>query len=193
MSLDMIFLNRKYYKAQGNRFLIAIALAVTLLASFPCSSFSEVQENRIKVAYIYNFAKFINWPQTAFKGDNDPIVIGIYGNNPFADSWDAIRDKRVGERSIVVRDNVAPQVFSNVHILFICESERIRLPHILEKLRNMSVLTVSDMSHFIDQGGMIEMFKDASAIRFKINQEAAKKANISISSKLLTLSKDTKN
>ena len=171
---------------------VLVALSLLCLLVLPRQDFAEVQEQQLKVVYVYNFAKFITWPEGQFRDEQAPVVVGIYGENPYADSWDVIRGKQVGGRNIMVRKNIDSTEFSDIHILFISRSEKRRLTLILQKLIGLPVLTVSDMDDFTERGGMIQLFQEGGKIRFKINTTAAKKANLIISSKLLNLAREAK-
>jgi hypothetical protein len=145
-------------------------------------------EYQIKAAFLFNFAKFVQWPQTAFAGETAPFVIGILGENPFhEDLARMIRNKTVDEHPVLVREIRSPPEATNCHILFVSNSEKNRLPEIIKSLKGASVLTVAEMEHFTENGGMIDFILESGKIRFEINNEAAANAGLRISSKLLSL------
>ncbi|MES1180225.1 MAG: YfiR family protein [Verrucomicrobiota bacterium] len=145
-------------------------------------------EYQIKAAFLYNFAKFVEWPPQAFAGDQSPIVIGVLGKNVFDDNLEKIiHGKTVNNHPFLFKEFHAVAEATNCHILFISASEEKRLPKILESLRGASVLTVSETDQFIADGGMIDFVIEDKKIHFQINDEAAKKAGLKISSKLLSL------
>jgi hypothetical protein len=150
---------------------------------------SQPTEYQIKAAFLFNFAKFVEWPPTAFAEATSPMVLGILGENPFGDDLERIiRGKTVNNRPLVVRtDFHSPGEATNCHILFISTSEKQRLPEILKGLRGASVLTVGETDRFTETGGMINFVVEGSKIRFQINDAAAKGAGLKISSKLLSL------
>jgi hypothetical protein len=145
-------------------------------------------EYQIKAAFLFNFAKFVQWPPSVFSSDNAPIVIGILGENPFGDNLARmVKNKTVDGRSLLVKEIVSVPEAVNCQILFISRSEENRLTEIIKTLNTSSVLTVADMDHFTVNGGMIRFVLDAAKIHFEINNEAATRAGLRISSKLLTL------
>lgn len=149
---------------------------------------STPTEYQIKAAFLFNFAKFVEWPEAAFAEAKSPIVIGILGENPFRDDLEqTIRNKTVNDRPLVAKEFHSSGEATNCHILFISASEKARLPEILESLRNTTVLTVSETDGFTEAGGMINFFLEGKKNRFQINDTAAKNARLKISSKLLSL------
>ena len=146
-------------------------------------------EYQIKAAFLYNFAKFVEWPAEAFATPTSPIVIGVLGDNVvFGDDLEqAINHKILNNRPLQFKKCDSVMAATNCHILFISASEKAGFPKILEGLRGSNVLTVSETGQFIEAGGMINFVIEENKIRFQINDEAAKKAGLKISSKLLRL------
>jgi hypothetical protein len=145
-------------------------------------------EYQIKAAFLFNFAKFVNWPPGVFAQPTSPIVIGILGENPFHDDLArTVRDKTVDDHPLVIKEFRSADQATNCHILFISTSEKNRLPEILKVLNGTSVLTVGEMERFTEAGGMINFVLEGTKIRFQINNDAATRAGLKISSKLLSL------
>ena len=145
-------------------------------------------EYEIKAAFLYNFAKFIEWPNSSTQCLQDSAIIGILGEDPFG----IILEHVIGEKTIRMK-KISIQRYSDIqnirecHILFISQSERERLSAVLYQLRQRHILTVSEIDHFAEQGGMIGLYIENNRIRFRINQDAIEAANLRISSKLLKL------
>ena len=149
---------------------------------------SPPTEYQLKAAFVYNFAKFVEWPPPAFGDATAPMVIGILGESPIRGDLDrAIRDKTINNRPLVIKEPHSAAEWTNCHILFISTSEKKRLPEILGSLHGASVLTVSETDGFTQTGGMINFVSEGNKIRFQINEAAAKNAGLKISSKLLSL------
>jgi len=145
-------------------------------------------EYQIKSAFLYNFAKFVEWPVSAFATPTSPIVVGVLGNNVFGDNLEkTLSNKVLNNRPLEYKKFESVMEATNCQILFISSSEKGKLPKIFEALRGTSVLTVSETPEFIEAGGMINFTLEANKIRFQINDETAKKARLKISSKLLSL------
>jgi hypothetical protein len=149
---------------------------------------SSPTEYQIKAAFLYNFAKFVRWPTQVFAGPTSPIVIGLLGKNVFGDDLErTIRDKVINGHPLQFKEFHSVIEATNCQILFISTSEKNYLPKILDGLHGMSVLTVSETDHFTEAGGMINFVIEDNKIHFQINNAAAKKAGLTISSKLLSL------
>jgi hypothetical protein len=149
---------------------------------------SQPTEYQIKAAFLFNFAKFVQWPPAAFSSVTSPIIIGILGENPFHDDLArTIRNKTVDDHPLLIKELLSPKDATNCHLLFISTSEKKRLPEILKGLKGTSVLTVGEMDHFTESGGMINFVMQGNKIRFQINQDEATRARLKISSKLMSL------
>jgi len=140
---------------------------------------------QVKAAFIYNFSQFVEWPPSAYEGNQAPFVIGILGENPFGNYLDElVKDEKVGSRSIVIKK------YRDIDDVKSCNILYINLPNAKEAMRalhNRSILTVSDADNFARDGGMVRFFTLNNKIRLQINPTAAKTVNINISSKLLRL------
>ena len=162
---------------------------------------SSTDINQLKAALIFNFAKFVEWPVARAAETN--IVLGILGKNPVGESLEKMiqgKNKKINNHLLVVTIFDSSVVPTNCHILFISDSETNRLPAIIKGLRDASasVLTVGETEGFTtERGGMIRLFPlsqvnpQVSKIRFQINEAAAKRAHLKISSKLLSLASPT--
>ena len=149
---------------------------------------SQPTEYQIKAAFLFNFAKFVEWPPKAIAGGSTPLVIGILGENPFHDDLARIiGNKTVDEHPLVIREYRSVSETTNCHMLFISNSEKARLPEILAHLKGSSVLSVGEMDQFTESGGAINFVMVGAKIRFQINNEAATSAGLKVSSKLLAL------
>lgn len=150
-------------------------------------------EYEVKAAFLFNFAKFVEWPPEVFADTNSPMVVGVLGKNVFGNNLEKIiRDRKVNNRSFQFRNYTSITEVTNCQILFISASEKNEFPKIVSALHNASVLTVSETDGFIEAGGMINFMFQNNNIRFQISDEAAKKAGLKISSKLLSLAVPTK-
>ena len=147
-------------------------------------------EYQVKAALLYNFSKFVDWPETSFQNAAAPIIIGILGNDPFGNHLDrTIKNKTVNGRSLTIHRFKKLDDLTPCHILFISPSEKKHLSEVLDKLKTWHVLTVSDMKNFSRSGGMINLITEVNRIRFEINIDAADQGGLKISSQLLKLSK----
>jgi hypothetical protein len=174
--------------------LLKLLLTAALLAAPGRAAWTQpaVSESDIKAAFLYNFTKFVEWPSAAFADARSPLKICVLGEDPFGKTLRALMDEEVGGRplSLLRLDNLSNP--AACHVLFISRSEKKRLPQILASLDDAPVLTVGDTPEFFEQGGIINFILEGSKVRFEINQEAAERAGIKISSKLLALARHVK-
>jgi YfiR/HmsC-like len=168
-----------------------IVLACSHLVSPPSAHAQDaLPEYQIKAAYLFNFLKFVEWPDDAFTDSLAPLVIGIVGDDPFGDSLpQVVIGKTVQGRDLVTRKYRAGESLRGCTILFVGASEKKRIPQLLAGLHGSSVLTVADVDGFLDEGGMIQFLSENNHVRFAINVDAANRARLKISSKLLSLAR----
>jgi hypothetical protein len=175
------------------RFDVKLMLLLSILLSPDRSHAqdSSPSEYQVKAAFLFNFAKFIQWPEQAFSDSKSPFSFGVLGDDPFdGDLVRATREKILNGRPLVVKACRTLEEARNCHVLFISNSEKSRLKSIFQGLDGTHVLTVGDSANFVESGGMINFFRDGNKIRFEIKDETAKKAGLKIDSKLLGLAKN---
>lgn len=170
-------------------FLRGNALAVLLLLLAPPVQAQETyREYDVKAAFLYNFVKFVDWPAAAFRDDRSPLEICVYGTDPFSRSLDdVVKGESVGGRRLAIRRPASFAGFEGCHVLFVCASEREMMSEVLAAVAGRPVLTVADSDGFLPAGGMINFVLDEGRVRFRINQPAAERVRLTISSKLLRL------
>jgi hypothetical protein len=168
-----------------------LALAATLGSARAQAPVAD--EYPVKAAFLFNFAKFVEWPSDAFKGNDDPFAICVMGQNPFGGALEEIvRDKTVANRGFVVRGVSSAQQASKCQIVFVTASERKRFHSLLEELKGHSVLTVGEAEDFTANGGVINFKLKDARVRIEIDTGAAERAKLRISSKLLSLAEITR-
>jgi len=153
----------------------------------------DSSEYLIKAGFIYNFAKFVEWPSTSFPQQDSPIVIGILGTDPFGSVLDRIvADKKIGSRGFVVRRYKWSKDLKDLRecqILFVSSSEKVHTDEVLEFVKWLPVLTIGETPGFAERGGVIRFTVEDNRVRFEVSVDAAHNANLNISSRLLTLAK----
>lgn len=148
-------------------------------------------EYQVKAAFLYKFAKFVEWPDTP-EEQKGPISICVLGKDPFKHSLDrVIEGKTIKCRRIVVNRISDSTLARSCHVLFISSSEAEHFDAILNTIRVWSVLTIGEFDGFEARGGMIRLLMDGQRVHFQINANAAASAGLKISSKLLRLSAST--
>ena len=150
-------------------------------------------ETEVKAAFLYNFAKFVEWPPTAFASEEAPIKVVVVGDEEFATKLASLlKDKKALGRSFEVKKFSSAQELKTAQIVFVPNSETKRFPQTLEVIKNLPVLTVGESAQFLNLGGMINFVVQDAQLRFEIYPEAAEKARLVISSKLMRLAKSIK-
>ena len=146
--------------------------------------------HQVQAAFLFNFAKFVTWPDYAFQSSGNSLVIGVLGEDPFgAVLEETIRDKTVMDKKLAVKRFARIQDAANSHILFLSSSEESHLQQILKGLEKATVLTVSDMGQFAERGGMIAFTVEDQKVRFNVNIEAVERAGLKMGSQLLKLAR----
>jgi hypothetical protein len=145
-------------------------------------------EYQVKALFLLNFTKYVDWPPQAFAGSNTPVTIGLCGDSKVVEALKNIAaGKSVGGRPIVIRQLESADDSSQCHILFIGESESSRVGGILEKASGLPILTVGEGELFSRNGGIIKFVLKNENVRLEIDLAAAKKAGLTVSSKLLAV------
>jgi hypothetical protein len=151
---------------------------------------ATASQTEVKAAFLYNFAKFVEWPAEAFSSETAPIQLGVFGDEDFAAKLRSLlNDKKAHGRSFDVKVFSNPQEAKNFQMVFVAASEAKRAAQVLEAVRKSPVLTIGESEQFLDSGGMINFVFEEAQLRFEVNPESADKAKIEISSKLLRLAK----
>ena len=164
-----------------------ICIFISLLIIWP-TMLLAVTEHQLKAAYLYNITKFIQWPENAFQSKNDPIRLCIIGKHFFENSLKPLEKKSVASRNFELFYFENSSKATNCHISYLSTSQKNILQEELSLLESKSMMTISDIHAFAEQGGMIELRKQKNKIRMYINLQALSIKNLYLSSKLLELS-----
>jgi hypothetical protein len=175
---------------------LACRLAMLAIAATAAQVHAEEpvpDEYQVKAAFLFNFAKFVEWPADTFKAADEPITICVWGQDPFGGALeDVVRNKTVAGRPFMVRRvSSAPQAMK-CQIVFLASSERKRGRSILDDLKGHSILTVGEAEDFTANGGVINFKLKDARVRIEIDTVAADRAKLRISSKLLSLAEIAK-
>jgi YfiR/HmsC-like len=168
---------------------LLVGLAVALANPAPAQA-PTAGEYQLKAAFLFNFAKFVEWPANAFRDTSAPLRICILGQNPFGQELRNItNEKSVNGRKLQVDEIADLPLARTCHIVFIASSEKAQLKRTFECLQGTSALTVGDTKDFAEQGGMINFVLEHDRMQFEVNHKAADEAGLKISSKLLSVAK----
>lgn len=173
----------------------AVMMTLTILGAGPTragaptlldSASSKVYE--IKAAFIYNFAQFTQWPDSAFASSDSPFVLAFIGDSPLGPALERVLDgKAIAGHPIVLKHLDSVNQISGCHLLFVPESEDGDLDDIFNAVGNQPILTVGETTKFMWAGGIIRFFIADGRIRFEVDPDAADKAGLRLSSRLMHL------
>lgn len=176
-------------KTTNKRLATGLSALLILLSATPPSSHAADSRNelRLKAAFLYSFAKFIEWPE---HNSESTFSIGVLGTDPFGGLLTELEGKRVRNQTITFIHCDSINDASACQLLFISRFyNETPLPNVLKTLSTSPVLTISDVDDFAENGGMIQMIPTGGKVRFIINSSATKKSSLKVSSKLLGLAK----
>ena len=144
----------------------------------------------VKTAFLFNFAKFIEWPPNSFASPQSPFTVCVLGQDPFGHMLDdTLQGKMIGDRPFVVRRLKDKTEARQCNMVFVSSSESAQLLEIIGSLHGANVLLVGEMNGFAALGGTIEFTLEDNHVRFTINADAADRSGLKFSSKLLALAK----
>ncbi len=145
-------------------------------------------ETLVKVAYVFNFTKFVDWPEPAVSARAGIIQICVVGSGPVSLELDGLNARQAKGRTIqVLHLNDESGALTRCHLLYVSRSEEVRLPALWLRLQGQPILTVSDIPEFAQRGGMIGLVTDASHVRFEVHAARIREAGLRLSAKVLEL------
>jgi hypothetical protein len=150
----------------------------------------ETVEYPVKLAFLYNFTKFVDWPPDSYRGPRAPLMICIVGNDPFSPSIEGeLRTRMVGAHPIEVKTLRPSDIMSACHIVFVPVTAEDQATRIVRSLKGSSTLTVGETEGFAIRGGIINLTAEGNKLHFEVNLLAADRAGLKISAKMLALAK----
>jgi len=162
-------------------------LAGSLLLAAPGTGREDLSEHQVKAAFLLSFARFVEWPPSTH-GSSDPMVIGIFGRNPFGDSLDqVINGKTINGRSLLIRRVSDLAGLQACSLVFFPAADARRFNEAAGTFASLSVLTVGESDGFAARGGMINFVVKDGRVLFEVNPAAVSRARLKISSKVLQL------
>lgn len=170
------------------------AASALIFVLFSCAGSTSGQqaasEYQVKAAFLFNFGKFVQWPQSSFTNPQAPFWVCVLGEDPFGSALDdTLRGKAIDAHPVSVtriKDAVSAR---GCQIVFVSASEKARLPAILGSLRAWNALVVGESEGFAASGGGIQFLLEENRVRFAINPDAIRRAGLQVSSRLLALAK----
>jgi hypothetical protein len=165
---------------------VAFLLGVAILPA--AAQAVAAGEYEVKAAFLFNFAKFVEWPSDAFDSPSQPLTICVLGKNPFGSALnEVIAGNTLHGHPFSTRLIAEIRESEDCHILFFPASESKSTRPMLGQVRNPCALTVGEVENFLPGGGMVNFVIQGSRVRFEINPAAVGRSNLRVSSKLLSL------
>ena len=166
---------------------VSLALAVTVSAAASASAQREQEslEAEVRAVYLYNFARYITWPDSAFPNARTPIRICVQGSDSFGDALDrAVAGETVNGRALEAIRLRSGEGVTGCHILYLALSEERRLSSSLAAARG-PLATVGAHDRFLEHGGMIRFRRVDNRVRFDINLRSLERSGLRVSARLL--------
>ena len=178
---------RRVWSWPGLKATLALWVAAVFLCQFPGVA-QTAGEYEIKAAFLFNFAKFVEWPVAASDDSSSPVVIGIVGPDPFGEVLpNTVADETVKGRRLKVRHYQPADDLAGCQVLFVSRDQTAGLNELLKRASARHILTVSESEDFLRQGGMINFVQVGKNVRFDICKGAVEEAGLKMSSKLLAV------
>jgi hypothetical protein len=160
-----------------------------LLVALPAYAGDRSLEYAVKAAFLYKFASFVDWPPGSFETESSPFVLCVVGADPFGGRIrSAANGQTVGSHPIILRQLAKEEPRSNCHAMFVSGSDGKSASEALNSVRGTPTLTVTD-SALGPTAGIIHFVIADDRVTFDIDNAAAARNHLVISSKLLALAR----
>jgi YfiR/HmsC-like len=170
--------------------LLAVVAAAALTSALVRAEPRAAGEYEVKAAFLFNFARYVEWPAEGFPPEGEAFVVTVLGEDPFGETLDTtLKDRTIQKRRLLVRRVARVEDVGNSQIVFIGRVASEDLPRILQRLDDAPVLTVGETAQFAQRGGMISFRKERDRIGFEINLASTERARLKVSSQLLKLAR----
>lgn len=146
--------------------------------------------NEVRAAYLYNFVKFVSWPDHVFDKSDDPIVIGFWDSNEVEKAFhNIIKGRTINSRTVDIRliESLSDVIFCNV--IYMNGADKRHQVSVVNLVRKKPILTVSDEAYFSRIGGMIQFYFDNNQLKFEINRKALSAVELEVSARLLRVAR----
>lgn len=147
-----------------------------------------VTQPALRAAFLYNFAKFAEWPADSLPTGSLTLCV-IDDSAVEGALTELVGNSTINGRMVAISRNASGARLRACHLLYVGEAPAGRAAAILDELLGAPVLTVSNGDDFIRLGGIVGLFVEDGRMRFAVNPDAAQRANIRLSSRLLQLAR----
>lgn len=151
------------------------------------NTFSSASETKLKLAYLINFAKLVEWPVDTFDSPISPILMSIFNEDAFRELISAVDGELAQGRPIQFVSYAEAKNKKNCHIVYLNISDSFDLKNELAHFKGQPTLTVGESEEFIRFGGMINFITKNKKLTFQFNLNSAQVSRLVISSRLIKL------
>jgi len=180
---------RQNPKITGRAWLLAgLILICGGFASWPAAGGEHISadEYSLKAAFIYNLARFVDWPGARFHTEDCPLIIGVAGDGAFEKIRAVVAHKTIGRHDIIVRPVATKQDAEACHVLFFSRAQKDGISDLVTAAAASAVLTVGETDNFLESGGMIRFYIESESIRLVIDEAAIRRAGVAINANALS-------
>ena len=152
------------------------------------TGFGQLPENQLKAAFIEKFTHFIEWPDDTVQ--NKPFVIYVFPDSPLIPYLQNLfQNHKIKQRPVdlLITDNIS--LLDSAHIVIVHSSYKHIMPIILARIKHKAILTIGDYNEFLNDGGILLLYREEDTLRFAINLDALSHTGLIVSSQLLKLAK----
>jgi len=179
-------------QSRRRHLVLALLAAVAITCSYAFDAAADAAlEYRVKAAFLYNFAKFVTWPGTAFASPEAPVVFCVVGEDPFGELLESTtKDRKVEGREIEIRRVPHDAVLAGCHLVFTSEVDGGRMARVLQQAAAAGALAIGESDDFLTQGGMVRLLVEEGKVRFDVSTRATETVGLKVSSQLLKLARE---
>jgi hypothetical protein len=168
---------------------VALGLLMAALGARAADSVTEL-EYKVKAGYLFNFAKFIEWPVSAFQSTNSPFVIGVLDGGEASPLLRSLFEgKQVNGRHVEVRSVQPESIGRHLHILLVTRAASASLEELLRFAGSASLLMAGETDDFAERGGTIGFRREGDNFRLTLCLEHAAASGLRVNSKLSSVAK----
>lgn len=181
---------RRFLRVRTSLFTMVIVWAL-LIQPQSTTADEQSREHLLKAGFIYNFTKFIKWPDGASQPmKSGGTILCVAGEDPFGETLDQLSEKLESKgKRLLIRRQPTNETLNSCHILFISQSEKSRLREIIEKAERRPILLIGETPGYAQNGVMINFYIEGNRIKFEINKQALERRGLKVSSELLDLAR----
>lgn len=175
---------------QRYKTLLTVQILLPLLFAFETASAlaGGAEEATVKAAFIFNFFKFIDWPEEM--ANSDSFILCTNDEGVVSDKLMELQGRELNGKKLKVRKNIQSQALLKCNMVYLVDAHEYSTT--LKVVQSLPIVTVGDGSNFVNQGGMISFVPNDSHLGFEVNQELALALHIRINAQLLKLAKFVK-